>query len=80
MGSVWPSLRLRTLMDESVRLGTVRVPAWTGLRSPGGGREVNLGSQRIADAVVSWLAMRRGDEGCELELTGVGADDAVLVE
>lgn len=78
MGVMWPSLRLRTLIDESVRLGMARVPAWTGLRLPGGAREVNLGSQRMADAVVSWLAMRRGDE--ERELAGAGADDAVLVK
>ena len=79
MGSVWPSLRLRTLMDESVRLGMVSVPAWTGLRLrlPGGALEVYLGSQRIADAVVSWLAMRRGEGG--RDKTG-GAGEAVLRE
>jgi hypothetical protein len=58
-GMIWPSPRLRTLMDESVRLGTARVPACVALSSPGGGRVVNLGSQRMLDAVVSWLAMRR---------------------
>jgi len=78
MGTVWPSPRLRTLMDESVRCGATRVPAWTGLRLPGGAREVKLGSQRMAEAVVSWLAMRRGDE--EREWTGAGAEDAVLVK
>jgi len=77
MGTVWPSPRLRTLMDESVRCGATRVPAWTGLRLPGGAREVNLGSQRMAEAVVSWLAMRRGEGG--RDLSGVGAGDAVLV-
>ena len=53
------------------------VPAWTGLRLPGGARDVNCGSQRIVEAVVNWLAMRRGVD--ELGLTGAGAEDAVLV-
>ena len=77
MGTVWPSPRLRTLMDESVRWGATRVPACTGLRLPGGAREVNLGSQRMAEAVVSWLAMRRGE--VERAPSGAGAGDAVLV-
>ena len=75
---MWPSPRLRTLMDESVRLGTARVPACVGWRLPGGAREVNLGSQRMVDAVVSWLAMRSGDD--ERELSGAGAEEAVLVK
>ena len=75
---MWPSPRLRTLMDESVRLGTARVPAWTGFRLPGGGRDVNLGSQRMADAVVSWLAIRSGDEA--RDVSGAGADEAVVME
>jgi hypothetical protein len=76
MGAVWPSPRLRTLMEESVRWGATSVPACTGLRLPGGGREVNCRSQRMAEAVVSWLAMRRGED--ERGLSGAGADDAVL--
>lgn len=84
MGAVWPSPspspRLRTLMDESVRCGATSVPACTGLRLPGGAREVNRGSQRMAEAVVSWLAMRSGDEGRDLSgASGAGAGDAVLV-
>lgn len=78
MGVICPSSRFRTLIEESVRLGIASVPAWTGLRLPGGAREVNFGSQRIAEAVVSWLAMRSGDD--ERDLTGVGAEEAVLME
>lgn len=52
---VWPSPRFRTLIDESVRL-TARVPTCV---APRGGRVVNFGSQRMEDAVVSWVAMRR---------------------
>jgi hypothetical protein len=76
MGAVWPSPRLRTLMEESVRRGATRVPACTGLRLPGGGREVNWGSQRMAEAVVSWRAMRSGED--ERASSGGGAGDAVL--
>jgi len=65
-------------MDESVRCGATSVPAWTGWRLPGGAREVNLGSQRMAEAVVSWLAMRRGEGGFG-GLSGAGAGDAVVV-
>lgn len=46
-------------MDDSVRKGTARVPAWVAFSSPGGGRVVKLGSQRMAEAVVSCRAMRR---------------------
>lgn len=59
VGTVWPPPRLRTLMEESVR-ATETVPAWVGLSFPGGARVVCLGSQRMALAVVSWLAMRSG--------------------
>jgi hypothetical protein len=61
-------------MDESVRTETARVPACVALSSAGGGRVVNLGSQRIAEAVVSWLAMR----SVEREVSGAGAGCAVL--
>lgn len=57
-GMIWPSPRLRTLMDESVRKGTASVPACVALSSPGGGLSVNLGSQRMADAVTNLPAMR----------------------
>jgi hypothetical protein len=63
-------------MDESVRTGTARVPACVALSSPGGAREVNLGSQRIAEAVVSWLAMR----SVERVVSEAGAGCAVLEE
>lgn len=63
-------------MDESVRLGTLRVPAWTGWRLPGGAREVNLGSQRMAEAVVSWRAMRSGE--AVRDVSGAVAEDAVV--
>lgn len=53
-----------------------RVPAWTGLRRPGGAREVYLGSQRMADAVVSWRAMRSGE--VVRDVSGAVAEDAVL--
>jgi hypothetical protein len=75
-GIIWPSPRLRTLMDESVRAGTARVPACVALSSPGGAREVNWGSQRIAEAVVSWLAMR----SVERVVPAAGAGCAVLDE
>lgn len=55
----WPPPRLLTLMDESVLLLVERVPTWVGPRPMGGGRRVNLGSQRIAPAVVSWFAIAR---------------------
>ena len=55
------------------------MPAWTGWRLPGGARDVNLGSQRMAEAVVSWLAMRSGEEEREERAaSGVGAGGAVL--
>lgn len=65
-------------MDESVRWGATRVPAWTGLRLAGGGRDVNLGSQRMAEAVVSCRAMRRGDDERGASSAGAGAGGAVL--
>lgn len=77
-GMIWPSPRLRTLMDESVRLGTANVPACVALSSPGGGRVVNLGSQRMLDAVVSWLAMRRVERASSA--VGAGAWCAVVGE
>jgi hypothetical protein len=55
--TVWPPSRLRTLMEESVRFATERVPACVGLRVAGGGRDVKSGFQRMELAVVSWLAM-----------------------
>lgn len=67
-------------MEESVRLGTASVPACVALSSPGGGRVVNLGSQRMADAVVSWLAMRRVERGpSEVGVAVAGVGCAVLV-
>ena len=57
-GAVWPPPRLRTLMDESVRFATERVPAWVGRSLLGGGRFVCCGSQRMALAEMSSLAMR----------------------
>jgi Na+-transporting NADH:ubiquinone oxidoreductase subunit NqrB len=47
---------------------------------PGGGRLVYLGSQRISLAVVSLLAMARGEGGAVLEREGSwrGVDWAVL--
>jgi hypothetical protein len=80
-GMIWPSPRLRTLIDESVRTGTARVPACVALSSPGGGLSVNLGSQRIEEAVVSLLAMRSVERGSSKAGGAVaGADCAVLVE
>lgn len=67
VGMVWPPPRLRTLMDESVRFATERVPACVGLSLVGGGRVVYLGSQRIALAVVSWNAICSWAEGGVLE-------------
>jgi len=77
-GMIWPSPRLRTLMDESVRWGTARVPACVALSSPGGGRVVKLGSQRMADAVVSWEAMRSVERGSSEVEAEAGAGCAVL--
>jgi hypothetical protein len=54
---VRPPPRLRTLMDESVRFATERVPACVGLRVVGGGRDVYRWSQRMALAVVRRLAI-----------------------
>jgi hypothetical protein len=67
-------------MDESVRLGTARVPACVALSSPGGGRVVNSGSQRMADAVVNWLAMRRVEQAASEVVLGTGAGCAVVME
>jgi hypothetical protein len=67
-------------MDESVRTGTARVPACVALSSPGGGLSVNLGSQRMADAVVSLLAMRSVERGSSEVGAGAGADCAVVGE
>jgi hypothetical protein len=64
---VWPPPKLVTLMDESVRFATERVPAWVGLSFVGGGRAVYLGSQRMALAVVSWFAICSWAEGGVLE-------------
>ena len=79
-GVIWPSPRLRTLMDESVRYGTARFPACVALSSPGGGRVVKLGSQRMVEAVVSWLAMRKVEAGSSVGGAEAGAGCAVLVE
>ena len=48
-----PPPRLRIEMDESVRSSRERVPTWVGRSRVGGGRRVYLGSQRMAEAVVS---------------------------
>ena len=77
---MWPSPRLRTLMDESVRKGTASVPACVALSSPGGGLSVNLGSQRMADAVTNLPAMRSVEQRSSAgggALAGAGC--AVLV-
>lgn len=55
-GTVWPPPRFLTLIDESVLLPTAKVLTWVGRSLAGGGRLVNLGFQRMALAVVSWLA------------------------
>jgi hypothetical protein len=70
-----PSPRFRTLIEDSVRKGTAKVPAMAGLRLPGGGRSVYF--QSSAPAVVIWLAMRRSGGG-EVERSGAGAEDAVV--
>ena len=55
----------------SVLSPTLRVPTAVGRRRISGAiREVNSGSQRVALAVVNWLAIVRGDDG-DL-LVGVG--------
>ena len=67
-GRLCPSPRLRTLMVESVRLLTSRVPTWVGRRRVGGGgRRVYLGLKRIAPAVVSCSAMASGEGGAVAE-------------
>lgn len=67
-------------MDESVRLGTASVPACVALSSPGGGRSVNFGSQRMEEAVVSCVAMRSVDWTSSEGGAEAGAGVAVLVE
>lgn len=48
----------------SVLFPVVRVPTWVGCIVTGGGSLwVYLGSQRVALAVVSWLATVKGDDG-----------------
>lgn len=73
-----PSPRFLTLIEDSVRKGTAKVPAMAGLRLPGGGRSVYF--QSSAPAVVIWLAMRRSGGGgdVEFERSGAGAEDAVV--
>lgn len=83
VGMVWPPPRFRTLMEESVRSATERVPVWVGLSLPGGGREVKSGSQRMSPAEVSWLAMRScgGVPRAEAEFgrwTAVGEVDSAV--
>ena len=74
-GVVSPPPRLRTLMDESVRLAREKVPAWVGRSLLGGGRLVCWGSKRMALAVVSSLAMLSGGGAA-----GEGCDCAVVVD
>ena len=72
------------LMDESVRLATERVPAWVGRSLLGGGRLVCCGSQSMALAEMSSLAMRswggvewaagaESGEGCGWAVVAVGS-------
>ena len=70
-----PSPRFLTLIEDSVRKGTAKVPAMAGLSLPGGGRSVYF--QSSAPAVVIWLAMRRSGGG-EVERSGAGVEDAVV--
>jgi hypothetical protein len=62
-----PPPKFLTLIEESVRSSRERVLTCVGLSFPGGGRQVYLGSQRIALAVVSWLVMASGDGGVVLD-------------
>lgn len=82
MGSILcPPPRLRTEMLLSVRSPTESVPQCVGCnRISGGSFRVNLGSQRVARAVVSWLATVRGDdallEDAVASRDGRGREDA----
>ena len=64
MGPIFrPPPRLRTEMLLSVRSPTLSVPTWVGSRwISGGSLRVYLGSQRVARAVVSWLATVKGED------------------
>lgn len=65
----------------SVRSPTERVPTWVGCRRMSGGSlRVNLGSQRVARAVVSWLATVSGEdallEDAVASRDGMGREEA----
>ena len=62
-GKAWPPPKVLTLMDESVRSSSERVPTCVGCNLPGGGLLVYLGSQSIALAEVSCSAIVSGEEG-----------------
>lgn len=75
-----PPPRLRTEMLLSLRSPTERVPTWVGCRRMSGGSlRVNLGSQRVARAVVSWLATVRGVDALLL-LDVVASRDGLVRE
>ena len=82
MGSILcPPPRLRTEILLSVRFPTESVPTCVGCnRMSGGSLRVNLGSQRVARAVVSWLATVRGEdallEDAVASREGWGREDA----